>query len=647
MLAPLTADACRVVDTAGLARLIAARDDGLRVARRRRGEIVNEYRGQGWDGHTLPALPFAVYLASGGSYRTLAFDLDASRGDAAADATVLRALLSECGVRCVEAASGPGGGRHVIATFRDPLPATTVAALARRLASILPTLDVTPLCNPATGCIRPPGSPHRAGGTSVLLAEPAAAVAALAAGNSRGTFDRLCARVGVPAQAPHRHPPPSARVPRPLSPAIERLQRDGDVDRRWPDRSGPAAAVCLGYVEAGRPFPEFLRAAVNPTNRGLDHLRRVRVGPGRYRPRREPEIRAAAERMWRGRVRYAEQHPGAPTAAGHLDAQIAAVLADAEAIPSRWAGQGGPSDLAALRAVAHLVATRRAPVVSAGSRTVSELTGCTQSTADRALRRLTRDGWLIRVTPGQGTDAATYRLATPARPGDRTSISHGQDVGGSLAPAPPTTDRLRTAITIQSHDVMTHEGLGRHAAAVKVALTAQAGTGADLARRTGLTRRTVSHQLARLAAVGLARRKGSSWAAADLAELDRAAARLGVTGTVARRAAAHAAQRATWRWLQADIAARSGFTVERGLWSPGRQTLSGADPRPVPSMPFPRRGGRADVTRGLRLVQAGHGPTAKSVYRVLDMVAVTSSTPAPSSPRGVPPRRSVHHAAAT
>ena len=627
-------------DAVDLARLIAARHDRLRVARRCSGELTNTYDEQRWDARTAPTDPYAVYLADRGGYRSLAFDLDASRGDVDADAVVIGRLLTECGVRFIEARSGPRGGRHVIAPFRDPLPVAKVAALAQHLAGDLPTLDVTPLCNPATGTIRPPGSPHRDGGTSTLLTPPAIALIALTDGNTRTAFDRLYARAGVPARAARRGPPRPTKNPRPLSPYVQRLQRHGDLDGRWPDRSGPAAAVCLGYVEAGRPFAEFLQAALHPANRGLDHLRRARVAPGRYRRRTRADIRAAAERMWRGRVRYSEQHPATPPAAGDLDTHIAAVLAAADATPARWAGQAGPSDLATLRAVAHLVATRRAPVVSAGTRTISELTGRTQSTADRALRRLTRDGWLIRVSAGQGTDAATYRLATPQQqpiqPGS-TAVAGDPVAGGSLAPAPPTTDRLHTAITIQAHDVMTDDGLGRYAAAVNIALSIQPGTVADLAARTGLTSRTVRRHLRRLAAAGLTHCTGPIWTSADLAALDRAADRLGVAGTVARRAAAHAAERATWRWYLADFAARGSFTVERGLWTPGRHTLLRSR-RPVPSMPFPRRGGRADSTRALRLVLAGRGPDPDSVHRVLD--TATAHPPAPPAAPTVPLRRS-------
>jgi predicted transcriptional regulator len=614
------------VDAVDLARLVAARHGRLRVARRCGGELTNTYDEQRWDGQTAPTDPYAVYLADRTGYRSLAFDLDASRGDVGADAVLLRRLLTESGVRFIEARSGPQGGRHVIATFRDPLPAAKVAALARHLGHGLPTLDVTPLCNPATGAIRPPGSPHRDGGTSTLLTPSAIAVSALTEGNTRAAFSRLYGRAGVPARAARRRPPRPTKKPRPLSPYILRLQRDGDLDGRWPDRSGPAAAVCLGYVEAGRPFAEFLQAALDPANRGLDHLRHARVNPGRYRRRSQAESRAAAERMWRGRIRYAEQHPARPPAGGgDLDAHIAAVLAAAAATPARWAGQAGPSDLAALRAVAHLVATRRAPTVSAATRTISELTGRTQSTADRALRRLTRDGWLIRVTAGRGTDAATYRLATPdqqpTQPGS-TSLAGTPVAGGSLTPAPPTTDRLCTAIAIQGHDVMTNDGLGRYAAAVHIALCAQPGTVADLASRTGLTSRTVRRQLRRLATAGIAHRTERIWAAADVTELDRAADQLGVTGAVARRAAAHAAERATWRWWLADFTARGSWTVERGLWLPGRHTLTTGD-RHVPSQPFPRRAGRAAHTHALRLVLDGQGPTEDSVSRAL--------TPPPSS----------------
>src|SRR5690606_23720644 len=54
------------------------------------------------------------------------------------------------------------------------LAADVVRSLARGLATLLPSLDITALSNPAAGCVRPPGAPHRTGGASVPLSDPVA-----------------------------------------------------------------------------------------------------------------------------------------------------------------------------------------------------------------------------------------------------------------------------------------------------------------------------------------------------------------------------------------------------------------------------------------------------------------------------------------
>lgn len=51
----------------------------------------------------------------------------------------------------------------------EPADRESVATLARLARHLCPTLDIAPLSNPTTGCVRPPGAPHRSGGRSVVL----------------------------------------------------------------------------------------------------------------------------------------------------------------------------------------------------------------------------------------------------------------------------------------------------------------------------------------------------------------------------------------------------------------------------------------------------------------------------------------------
>lgn len=138
------------------------------------GDVLNQYTGQRRIDGAEPDRPWAVYLADGDRrFHLLAFDLDAkAAGSAAAaerDADTIAGLLDDAGLAAVVCESGPGGGRHVWTALAEPADPESVATLARLARHLCPTLDLAPLSNPVTGCVRPPGAPHRSGGRSVVL----------------------------------------------------------------------------------------------------------------------------------------------------------------------------------------------------------------------------------------------------------------------------------------------------------------------------------------------------------------------------------------------------------------------------------------------------------------------------------------------
>src|SRR5690606_21530009 len=121
-----------------------------------------------------PSGPYAMYLTGADSrYRFIAFDLDAKRAGPEAvrrDAALLGRRRDETGLVFAVCASGPHGGLHLWVPVTDPRGASpaVVRAIARGAAHHCPTLDTAPLLNVRTGCLRPPGSPHRDGGFSRL-----------------------------------------------------------------------------------------------------------------------------------------------------------------------------------------------------------------------------------------------------------------------------------------------------------------------------------------------------------------------------------------------------------------------------------------------------------------------------------------------
>jgi len=79
-----------------------------------------------------------------------------------------------------------------------------------------------------------------------------------------------------------------------------------------------------------------------------------------------------------------------------------------------WSRPGGPADERVLRAVALLMVDSGVLEVSADCRRVGVLSGYTAQTANEALKRLMRDGWLVEVDPADlsAGEARRVRLAT-------------------------------------------------------------------------------------------------------------------------------------------------------------------------------------------------------------------------------------------
>src|SRR3954465_404390 len=165
-----------------LAAALAARTGRGRApvaAREGPGPARNVYRREIPVDGPPPHRPYAVYLAdAAGGYRLLGLDLDSGRGPVGEDLVELRSLLDRAGLPHLVCASGPGGGRHVWIGLVEAVPAALVARLADALAARLPSLDAAPLRNPRTGCLRPPGAPHRlTGAASILAGDPAVLIA--------------------------------------------------------------------------------------------------------------------------------------------------------------------------------------------------------------------------------------------------------------------------------------------------------------------------------------------------------------------------------------------------------------------------------------------------------------------------------------
>jgi len=597
------------------------------------GQVVNTYTRRASTAGARPGAPWAVYLADeAGAFRLLAFDFDAGKGDPAADAAMLCGWLELAGLPHVLACSGPSGGRHVWLALAEPLAAGTVDVLARLVRARLPSLDIAPLANAVTGCVRPPGAPHRAGGVSRVLAGDLAILTTptvTAAG-----VGRLLEKLAGHRPEPQTPVDPAARLP---TDRAGRLYLPG-VRRELPPASATALAgdAATGNADAADASAVLRRvlagaaaarwrcadvAALVARSPGLEHLRSQGQGPGQPRRTRSPgECGRVLSRQWDRAVRWVATHPRAaaeqdPTfepRAAALAELVETVQARADAAPGRWAGPGGPADRRVLDAVCVLSLQAMSGPVQADIRRLGLLCGIGRETARTALQRLASGGWLARHSPADGPRAASWILCQ--------GLSTATDVPGrsQADPRPPgagSAERtrwialLRTRLSAAAHDVFTPAGgLGHATGQLYATLTAAPASIGQLAHRLGCTPDEAGYRLGVLRAARLARRTPAGWCVVRVDRRDRAALRLGVAGRLADRARRYALEREAWAWWGAELAWMHAPRRAPASRRPGLGQLSVVDPAgsPPARAPHPRRGdGRADFAAARQALRSG------------------------------------------
>src|SRR4051794_37394262 len=412
------------------------------------GAALNAYRREISVDGPPPHRPYAVYLADAdGGYWLLGCDLDSGRGPVGEDLAELHALLDRAGLPHLVCASGPGGGRHGWIGLAEAVPAPQVARLADALAARLPSLDTAPLRNPRTGCLRPPGAPHRiTGAASILTGDPAVLIAPRV---GRIQLRRLLDLLGAaPADGARPRTPRGAGGRAHLPGAPGRLPDEAQAALSEPlpadaDASAVLWRVLLGAVRA-RWRLEQLRKLL-PDAPGLEHVRTECRGERRV-DRPPGEQRALLRRQWQRALTHVQTAgPGAdPSFSARCAPVVAAVTAGqarAGAARGRWARPGGPSDARVLAALALLTLQAVRPEV-ADIRRLGELAGVSRETARRALGRLTAEGWIAQTAAAAGIHAARWRLNAPSA-ADSTPPA-GTGVSQAVPRPPPTQTHTDT-----------------------------------------------------------------------------------------------------------------------------------------------------------------------------------------------------------
>lgn len=574
-----------------LTRALTPRDRVRVAATLVDGEILNDYDHTWSVNEHPPVTPWAMYLADDDHrYRYLCFDLDSSKGNAPYDAGKLSLWLDELNIDHLVCESGPTGGRHLWLGLAEPAHALAVKNIALLATSLLPALDPIPLSNPATGCVRPPGAPHRLGGVSVARGPLAALTSTPVTLEQLDALRDFLVDLGAEIPAPHTAPlrgmavdvdghPYITGPKRALSPRLT-MMLDAPASE---DTSYTLAIVLAGCAHARWRHDDVL--ALIDQSPALEHVRSLRGRGGDRIPRTARGRIRALDSAWATAVRYVAAHPlhGTGDDTDYLARSNRALTAvqraqeRADAMPGLWGADrassaargrsGTHSTRAVLDALCLYVAQSAQLVVEADVRRLSADTGYGRSTVHTALQALARpavDGapesaWIVRVGEAAAPHGQRYRLSerfsTELEDRNRTQVL------ARPAPHDPPSrsywlSHLSHALQLLTHDTFAApRSLGRTAGLVFKHLSPEASTSVEeLSRRSGLDAARTRSSLHRLHFHGLVRRDRDGWTRADVAALDGAAVALDVAGYLEARRDRYSAERAVWGWWQAEYA---------------------------------------------------------------------------------------------
>lgn len=544
------------------------------------GELSSSYPARRWVRDPRPpAAPWTVHLADAdGRFWFAVFDLDAKTPDshAAADEElgVLLRVLDEVNVPHVDVRSSPGGGYHVWVPTAG-LPLSLMEQLATAAKAVLrDSLDHGMLHNASSGAVRPPLSPHPAGGGSEWMAGDLAMLHRDAPG--RVDAERMLRLIAAlrqlrPTDPLEEEQPTGRLVPgyrprRPLSPHGKRSMAvaGGGAD---PSRNG---YLCLlAAARAGWSFDDVRHAA--QTAPGMEHYRTKRVPSGSRRRLRPEEAEGRMRRQWERALDHVVTDTVRPDWTAPKDlSELAALVEDVDAVlaalrvsPGRWATtEDGLHDATVLRAIAWLALTSGSRSVAAAKRSVATLTGIPAATVRRSLLRLVTAGHLVKRRAHDDDHAAVYGLgntfSTASEQVEPLHDLNARPPGQLFDTRTVLLDQLTDELEAGRHDVFTRSGLGPTARRVYEALQQDGRSLEQVGARAGLPTGRVRAALQRLRRHSLSTQARDGWRRRTHDYRRRIAAALGVDGLLARRSALYAAEREMWAWWKEHLSTRGG-----------------------------------------------------------------------------------------
>lgn len=621
-----------------------------------------------------PATPWAVHLTDSSlRFRLLGFDFDAKlkpgekesalsdsqlRARAHEDAQTLAEILTDLQIAHVVCASGPSDGRHVWVALRDRVPPQLVEDVAVAGGRLLRSLDIAPLTNVATGALRAPYSPHRAGGASTPIAGDVEALCRPTV--RRRDVEALLHRLVELAPAPE--PTAPGRM-LPIEDAADGHPRIPGTWRTLSQYGWQLAGEQLAPADdaSARLFSVLLSAArahwtlsdVQTHLRdhpGLEHVRTVRGPDGGRLPRPRRGAASPARilaKNWAAAVAHLADNalvdhdlthddPDFEARAGEMTAAIAHLDRKADASMGRWARPGGAKDRLVLDAIVELALATMQLAVGASIRDLAKKTGVSRESAWRALSALEADGWIRMDVYTDGTNATVWRVlpwgltehgdvATeedhPSTPSIHSDAITGVTLGGTAPDPrphlPPEPDgaaarsaalaRMRDRRELARHDAFTGSrgGLGPWVGWVYSRLSRSPQPVEELfpASTPGdsLERAVAALQGAGLAVIDV---RGHVARTAPEAR-DSFAAHFGTDGTLDKRAAEYDLESEMWAWwVDESMWTTRGGRNERKRQlrtgqsvrrRPGQRTIAVGQPSWADREQYPRRrGGRRD-----------------------------------------------------
>ena len=539
-----------------------------RRAVRRSGRTTYPDNAQRLLSESRPNQPTAVMLYTAqATLWVLAFDFDAKtpskRAQAAADAADAAQLLTAAGLSPV-LDQAPSGGWHVYARLPRPIPARAVRQLAVALEHRWSTFDKLPLVtDPQRACIRPPGSPHAAGGYQTLATPLADALTALQRVPDAGSWNRLrhlagaAAYEAAPVELPDQNDDTAAAGvrKRPLSIAAAQLARTGTHpdprrDKGFNSPSERRLSILRSAVNAGWTLPDIHAALPNwPWLR--DSL--------------ATKHHSALARDWHAAQKYRRldlrnRHVRIPDTSHHLtqggtpdspelalgnefDPHLHIRKLTTASYQHARRHHYSPKQRATLRALLSMGHKQGRIYINAGCRSLAEDAAHSHETVAVHLHQFAEDGLCTRVGEAQGTDADTWRLAI--------------ELGEGHSPAPGRRHGTRPVFRI----------LGHLAADVYETLASRPTyewTSSGLADALGYDRRRIQEVLQLLASYTLAARNPQrrTWTlgTADPAALGQA---LGGTDDLEEQHRRHLEHRERWK---ERLSRQQHLQNEQPLW---------------------------------------------------------------------------------